>query len=312
MRSNLFRGFTATLLCVMPTLFGYAYLQVCPRKLNPRVVVRFKPNLCSFSGSAQEQAKCLLRKVTGNGDPEPRPLEQLPAPLDRLVGENISSTEPGLTIDSFRRYLTVKVRKNKSGDDVEKDYLGGSVDKPLSKTGAGETAQYFIIHDVSYGLPGRSTFPANINERSWPGNNLDSYTKKRDPKDIVAHVFINRVGDSATGIDFGTAKLTTKYEKEKDRMHRVGLFLGVELVQPRLYDRRGNDSIAPNPGFTEAQLDRLALVYIAASLRKGRWLIPVFHADVDEGICGGHDDPRNFVLNVWAERLDMILREIRT
>jgi hypothetical protein len=110
MRSNLFRIFTATLLCVMPTLFGFASRQVCPRKLNPRVVVRFKPNRCSFSGPAQEQAKCLLRKVTESGDPEPRPLDQLPAPLDRLVGENISSTESGLTIDSFRRYLAVKVR----------------------------------------------------------------------------------------------------------------------------------------------------------------------------------------------------------
>lgn len=305
MNLNLLGKHTAVLMCVVVTLSGYVYPQVrCPRPANPRVVVRFKPNLCPFSGTAQSQAKCLLRKMKPSGDPEPRPLDQLPPPLDRLVGETILGTEPRLNVDSFRRYLASK------GIMREED-LGGRLDQPLSKNSAGETAQYFIIHDVSHALPGRTTFPANINERSWSGNNLDIYTNKQDKTKIVAHVFINRVGDSATGIDFGTAKLTTKYEKEKERARRVGLFLGVELVQPRLIDRNGNDSIAPVPGFTESQLNRLALVYIAASIRKGRWLIPVYHVNVDEGLCGGHDDPRNFELSMWAEQIDKILLEIR-
>lgn len=67
---------------------------------------------------------------------------------------------------------------------------------------------------------------------------------------------------------------------------RKGLFLNVEQVQPRRSDQNAsanNDALAPIPDFTDIQLDRLALVYVAASVRCGKWLIPVFHASVDAG-----------------------------
>ncbi len=76
-----------------------------------------------------------------------------------------------------------------------------------------------------------------------------------------------------------------------------GLFLHVELVQPRRSQPgrgRGNDALAPTPGFSDIQYDRLALIYTIASVRAGRWLIPAFHVAIDSGIRGGHDDPQNF------------------
>src|SRR5262249_41348756 len=85
--------------------------------------------------------------------------------------------------------------------------------------------------------------------------------------------------------------------------------VNVELVQPRLRDARGIDAIAPTPGFTDPQLDRLALVYIAASVRRGQWLIPAFHGVVDFGV-GSHDDPQNFDLEHWASCLAALLQEI--
>lgn len=52
----------------------------------------------------------------------------------------------------------------------------------------------------------------------------------------------------------------------------------------------------PRPGLTQEQYYRLALLYIAASSRARAWLIPAFHAVLDQGIFDGHDDPQNFDL----------------
>jgi hypothetical protein len=61
-----------------------------------------------------------------------------------------------------------------------------------------------------------------------------------------------------------------------------------------------NDRVAPRPGFTPAQYDRLALLYVAASVRHGRWLIPAFHAVLDSYFAEGHDDPQNFDMNAFS------------
>jgi hypothetical protein len=68
----------------------------------------------------------------------------------------------------------------------------------------------------------------------------------------------------------------------------------------------------PITGFTKAQLDRLAVVYIAASVSAvGKWLIPAFHVVLDQIVPGGHDDPQNFNLDQWSNQLNDILTEIR-
>jgi hypothetical protein len=164
---------------------------------------------------------------------------------------------------------------------------------------------------------GNDPFPNDINEASWRGNNLGNAPK-------VAHVFINRVGQSVTKVDFQTPFRATQYELQTNQ--RKGLFLNIESIQPRRCQipsgaskckkkNNGefeNDFIAPDPGFTKDQLDRLAVVYIAASVRRGKWLIPAFHVVIDQGIRGGHDDPQNFNLDQWSKQLNGILTEIRS
>ena len=63
------------------------------------------------------------------------------------------------------------------------------------------------------------------------------------------------------------------------------------------------------PGFTEAQYESLALAYIAASMRAGDWLIPGFHAAIDEGLSDGHDDPQNFELSRFDAALAGLLQQ---
>ena len=60
----------------------------------------------------------------------------------------------------------------------------------------------------------------------------------------------------------------------------------------------------------EAQYDRLALLYVSASVQHGAWLIPGYHAAVDAGIPDAHDDPQNFNLALWAQRLEALLKAI--
>ena len=93
-----------------------------------------------------------------------------------------------------------------------------------------------------------------------------------------------------------------------------GLFLHVEMVQPRRSQPgrgRSNDAQAPTPGFTDIQYDRLALIYMIASVRAGRWLIPAFHIAIDSGIRGGHDDPQNFEIEAFAGGIERLANRMR-
>ena len=125
--------------------------------------------------------------------------------------------------------------------------------------------------------------------------------------DAVAHVFVNRRGDTLLGHDFGVPWRATQLETRRVGVAARGLFLHVELAQPRRRDPAGsarNDRIAPLPGFTDAQYAQLALLYAAASARRGDWLIPAFHAALDEGIAGAHDDPQHFEMARFAAALE--------
>jgi hypothetical protein len=105
----------------------------------------------------------------------------------------------------------------------------------------------------------------------------------------------------------------TKRERELPGGQLRGRFLHVELVQPRRRDPAGgarNDAIAPQPGFTETQYRRLAEAYVAASLRTGTWLIPAYHAVLDNGLPDGHDDPQNFDLPAWDGQLAAVLSQL--
>lgn len=291
-------------------IFGFTLVIILffQAKIQAQTVCQIVP---TSQISSIDQAKCLLRqpKIFGNVGPT---LTSLPVPFDQLL------TRPTIDIskEQLRRYLQAQ--------GINEADIGGSLDQPVSRTNnnnsSAELARYFIIHDTSTPNLGNANFPNNINQSSWEFNNFNKYgSGKKSP----AHIIINRVGESVTRKDFNIPWRSTK--RESDQFCGVnkckGLFLAVELVQPRRCQPnpgqsqcsppRQNDAKSPDPGFTKAQLDRLAVVYIAASVRRGKWLIPAFHVVLDQIVPGGHDDPQNFNLDQWSNQLNDILTEIR-
>jgi hypothetical protein len=264
----------------------------------------FDDSSLSYRGTPGEQARCLLRPVLIGGHLGAQ-LKRLPAPLDKLPGKPVR-----VNVAALRRFLS-------EHNIVEAD-LGGSLSYTVSRANSLDSnaprARYFVIHDVSTPNYLDSPFPQDINEATWAWNDLGR--KWRQVK--VTHVYISRTGESITAVDFNSELPDphhgTKFARDRLRNRGKGLYLHVELVQPRRSDPLGppdNDRIAPVPGFTDAQLKRLALVYIAASVRAGVWLIPAFHAAVDAGIPDAHDDPQNFDTKRWADELQSLLKTIR-
>jgi len=264
----------------------------------------FNRETLSFEGSPLEQAKCLLRTVKIDARMDP-PLTTLPAPLESLIGKSVAITPAEL-----KAYL--------QAHHINEADIGGPLTRPVS-TGNNNTpdspqARYFVIHDTStpnYRVHLPRALPANdvINSAGWTYNNLAMWQKGCESQ---AHVYVSRIGTSLTTVQFETAWRATRLEVDYIGQPAMGLFLHVENVQPREHDTNPklsakNDRNAPSPGFTPAQLARLALVYVAASVRRGEWVIPAFHAAIDEGIPGGHDDPQNFILREWACQVHAIL-----
>jgi hypothetical protein len=255
---------------------------------------KFDEKTLQFAGSPQQQARCLLRPVKPRGVLGTE-LKKLPKPLDKIVGAPVKIKK-----EDFRKYL--------AQNNIVETEIGGSLDAPLVKAklpdGAEIAALYFIIHDTSTPNYKLENFPADINENSWRFNRLDAWLKNP-----VAHVFVNRLGKSITTTPFSepVAKgFGTKFARDFLRAEAKGLQLHIELVQPRRSAAEwfaGNDAIAPEPGFTDAQYERLAVLYAAASVRRGTWLIPAFHCAVDAGIKDAHDDPQNFDLLKFAQKL---------
>jgi hypothetical protein len=257
-----------------------------------------------FAGSPVEQARCLLRPNKTGGVLE-KELKKLPKPLENLIGEAVLIKK-----ESFRQYL--------QNHKIDEESLGGSIDLPLTtaKLPNGETIQtlYFIIHDTSSPYLKDEPFPENFNkDATWKGNDLTVWLKQP-----VAHIFVNRLGDSTTTTPFAEPVRKgwgTKFARDFLKADAKGLQIHIELIQPRRRDPASanpqNDLIAPSPGFTKAQYEKLALLYIAASLRRGTWLIPAYHSAVDAGIKDAHDDPQNFKLSKFAEKLKNLLKKLK-
>jgi hypothetical protein len=290
-----------------PIIFIYLALCLAAGTLQARAQetpCAFDDESLSYEGTPQEQAKCLLRPVSIGGHLG-APLKELPAPLDKLIGKPLSVNQ-----DALRRFL--------AEHNIDEADLGGSLSETVSRANPTDPnaplAGYFVIHDVSTPNYLDEPFPPDINEASWIWNDL----KRKWLKTKVTHVYVSRTGESVTAVDFKTQLPDphhgTKFARDRLRNRGKGLYLHVELVQPRRRDPKGapgNDRIAPVPGFTDAQLKRLALVYVAASVRRGQWLIPAFHATVDAGIPNAHDDPQNFDTARWAEHLGALLKSIK-
>jgi hypothetical protein len=250
----------------------------CPNQYQPS----------HFTGPALEQVKCLLRPVRPKGIVGGR-LQTLPAPFEQLLGHPV-----GVGRDELRSFLTSR--------NIREADIGGPLSDPV-------TATHMVIHDTSTPNFKGQPFPANINTAQGSGNNLQAFAGGER-----THVFINRVGESLTSRNFKapTPKAGIKLENKFPALKKI--FLHIECTQPRRSDPQGpvgNDMIAPTPGFPDTQLERLALVYVAGSVRRGQWLIPAYHCVLDIGIPNAHDDPQNFDLNQWASLLAALLAAIK-
>ena len=270
-----------------------------PNHFRPPYVIKtmgpcvFDPASLSFAGAPAEQARCLMRGMDHSRNLGPA-MERLPFTLAARVG-----SETGLP---DRETLSALL----SREGLEWDFAA-RLWTPLSRANDNDPnapmARYFVIHDTSGPNYGHRPFPDDI-DISGKINNLahfrcaDGWGK--------AHVVVNRSGGMLLNHDLSIPWRETKFEQAANFSGALkGLFIHVEMIQPR---RGGsNDGQSPNPGFTTAQYDRLALIYTVASVRAERWLIPTFHAALDAEIRNGHDDPLNFDAERFADSLQRLL-----
>jgi hypothetical protein len=278
----------------------FAFATQCrPRRPLPTVTLKsmgpcnFSADTLSFAGNPIEQAECLIRPVNPWAHLGPS-LEELPKALTARIGGAVPVPD--------RAALTALI--NDTGLPAQfAEGLSGDVSRARDGDVLAPMARYFVIHDTSG--PKLGSFPANLNE-NVKINNLERFSCSDSAE--IAHAFINRQGGVFFGHDFGVPWRSTKFERALSFGTALkGLFLHVELIQPRRRGRRGSDIAAPTPGFTAAQYQRLALLYTIASVRAGTWLIPAFHAVIDSDIRGGHDDPQNFELEAFARALDSVM-----
>jgi hypothetical protein len=279
-----------------------AFAAVCrPKRPLPAIVVttmgpcNFDPDSFSFAGDPVEQAACLIRPVARWAKLGPT-LTSLPPVLADRVGR-----ATGLPDRTALGALLTEQHLD--------SHLGEGLLDPLSRANdndpAAPAARYLVIHDTSG--PKLRSWPVDL-DGDRKINNLNRFHCSDSSE--IAHVIVNRGGDLFVGHDLGVPWRSTKFERALNfGVALKGLFLHVEFIQPR---RGGpgngrNDIVAPTPGLTAAQYDRLALVYTLASVRAGQWLIPAFHAVIDGHIRGGHDDPQNFDLDSFAGSLEMLL-----
>ena len=255
----------SALACVV--LFGCATLEA-PPLLGP---CGFDVAALKFAGDPLTQARCLLRPVARGGVLSRQPAV-LPESLEDLVGQPVRDLKPRL-----RKYLAAQ----HIGDAA----IGGSVDTPLSHgrddDPAAPAARYFVLHDTS--TPWLGDVPSFPPDDDAHLNDLAQFAGP----DAAAHMFVNRNGETLPGHDYRMPWRATQFESRRIGLATRGLFLHNEFAQPRRHDPAGsahNDLIAPLPGFTDAQYRRMALLYTAASVRRGDWLIPAFHAALDEGL----------------------------
>ena len=281
-----------------------ALAQRCqPRRKLPAIVLttlgpcEFNPETFSFAGEPDRQAMCLMRSATSRRNLGPH-LETLPPALATRVGQ-----DTGLPGREALAALLVEL-------GLVWDYapfLWQPISRARNNDPEAPQARYLVIHDTSGPNFGRRPFPIDIDaHRSI--NNLARF-RCGDGWEI-AHVIINRMGGMLLGHELSEPWRAMRFERAtRFGTDLRGLFLHVELVQPRRSQSgrgRGNDALAPTPGFSEIQYDRLALIYTIASVRSGRWLIPAFHIAIDSGIRGGHDDPRNFDVAAFAASIERL------
>ena len=251
---------------------------------------QFDRDTLMFAGSQVEQATCLLRKVEPQGAKSSQPL---PPVIQQLLeqGGAPRAAQKSAAIAAFPLPY--------------RDYASGYQDKPASQTEAGLPLLYFVIHDTSTPFLANERFPRRLDDD--PAINSFAPYLAAEP---VAHIFLNRQGQIWAAHDFSVPWRATKLESRVIGAAARGRFVHIETVQPRRYMPGSSDlgrTEGPKPGFSDAQYRMLAALYVYASARAGRWLIPAFHATIDDGIPDAHDDPQNFELSKFTRALEQLV-----
>ncbi len=264
-------------------------------------VCAFDPQTLSFAGTPVEQAMCLMRGMDATRNLAPQ-LASLPPALANRIGQNTGLPSR----ESLHAFLS---KQDLDWDFA--DYLHYPVSRANDNDPAAPMARYFVIHDTSGPNYGHRAFPNDVDVNPKINNLINFYCWDGWGK---AHVIVSRDGDMLVSHDFAIPWRETKFEQAANFAGALkGLFLHIELVQPRRsaagHGSR-NDARAPDPAFTTAQYDRLALLYVIASVRAGQWLIPAFHAAIDADIRNGHDDPMNFDIASFADSLDKVVAKL--
>jgi hypothetical protein len=256
---------------------------------------RFDSATLTFTGTPLEQATCLLRKIELGAVRKPQPI---PHVIVRLMTED-GAPSPA----QFEAALT-------AFPEPYRTFARENAALPLSQTEEGLPALYFVIHDTSTPFYAEAPFPRRVNDDRQV-NSFDPYMPGGIKPEPVAHIFLNRQGQIWAGHDFAEPWRATKLESRVVGPRARGRFVHIETVQPRRFlpgaTSRGQTE-GPKPGFTKAQYRMLAALYIYASGRAGRWLIPAQHNTVDAGIPDAHDDPQNFELKAFAKELEKLLK----
>ena len=264
-----------------------------PFFINSMGVCSFDPETLSYAGTPVQQAMCLMRGMDGSRNLLSR-LSSLPAPLTSRIGQTTGLPSRATLSD----YLAQQGLEGDLGD-----YLWLPVSRAHNNDLGSPMARYFVIHDTSGPNYGHRPFPDDINENPKLNDLRNFYCPDGWGK--------ARTGELLLGHDYSIAWRETKFEQAAEFGGALqGLFLHNELIQPRrsVPGRGGrNDARSPDPAFTTAQYDRLALVYVIASVRAERWLVPAFHAAIDAQIPNGHDDPLSFDIDSFARSLDSLM-----
>lgn len=247
---------------------------------------KFDSNTLRFGGTVAETAACLLRKVKEQGSGAEA------QPIPAWLGNRVTRPVP-FTVEQVRRYL--------SDNAIDVAELTNRV-----VLGDTPTIRYFVIHDTSWpeSIPAGSAFSRDINEASWSGNRLSGWVSVARKVNLI----ISRDGRSRRLQEWGAIRPSpaTKIEQNNYVPAARRVFVHVENVQPRIKPAGSWAWKAPTPGFGPAQEKRLALAYVVASLRAGRWLIPAYHFNIDQGLPGAHDDPQHADLDSWVNEISTI------
>lgn len=272
-----------------------------PRHPRPPIVLKdmgacsFDPQALRFAGEPVEQALCLMRGMDASRNLAPAQ-DSLPPALAERIGR-----DSGLpTRETLSAFL--------SQQDLEWDFAA-HLWQPLSRARDNDPdapmARYLVIHDTSGPGYGHRAFPDDIDDTAR-FNNLANFFCSDGWG--IAHVVVNRSGDMMLNHDFSIPWRETKFERAVNFAGALkGLFVHVELIQPR---RGRHETQTPNPAFTAAQYDRIALLYTIASVRADHWLVPAFHAAIDANIPNGHDDPLNFSIDSFAASIDKLMKRL--